>query len=81
MCLYIFVGFFVLILLFFFLILILGILLGDAVFVICICAPKLMCIAQGKQDSKDLVSYKSMEENVGPVQAKLSEALQEIANL
>jgi hypothetical protein len=27
------------------------------------CAPKLLCIAQGKQDGNDLVSYKDVNEN------------------
>jgi hypothetical protein len=51
------------------------------VFVCCICAPKLLCIVQGKLDSKDLVSYKDVEEALNPIQVKLESALDEIAAL
>jgi hypothetical protein len=58
-----------------------GILLGDFVFVACLCGPKLNTIYHNKHNSKSIVSYQVIEEAVNPLLATINALSQEIASL
>jgi hypothetical protein len=58
-----------------------GILLGDIVFLSCICGPKLLIIYQSKHNSKDLVSYKTVVELGNPLREKINQLEEENAGL